>query len=352
MRTLGTVLVFALTGCAQGAALQTMPADDRGDVSTSGAGGAGAPDVGGEAGNQAGIGGAAGAGPADTGSPGTGGSPTSSDSGGSETEDAGPDGARSTDGSARDTGVVESGRPSGADAARGDAAADAAPRDAATDGIAGDAATGTVGLAAYWRFDEGAGSNAEDSSGLGHGATLTSAQWTTGRVGPFALRLSGIGQFAQTTTAVVNTSQPYSVMAWVQLSEMDAYQTAVGIDGVMVSAFYLQYRPEGPGVFAFTALPSDAPQPAIAVARSATAPLLNVWYHIAGVFDGANIKLYVNGVLQQTVEFTAPWMGTGSTSIGRSRYAGVNADFWPGFIDDVRIYSRALSDAEVGILAQ
>jgi hypothetical protein len=107
----------------------------------------------------------------------------------------------------------------------------------------------------------------------------------------------------QTTTAVVNTSRPYSVTAWVQLRQVDAnYHTAIGIDGVQVSAFFLQFRPEAPTPgFAFAALPSDAPAAATAVARATTTPMANVWYHLAGVFDGTIMKLYVNGAFQQSV---------------------------------------------------
>lgn len=361
-----SLLALALAGCAEGAALTTIPGDNGDDARTTGVGGtaseSGTPSANdGEAVDSSGMGGAgAGGARPDAGSTGTGGSVTGADSGssgsggggGTGTGGGGMGGGTSIDASARDTGVADT--SPGPDGARGDGAADApAPRDAAADVLAVDA--GTVGLEAYWRFDEGVGTNAADSSGRQRPATLMGgAQWTTGRVGSFALSLAGGTQFAQTTTAVVNTSRPYSVTAWVQLSVVDAnYRTAVGIDGTMVSAFFLQFRPDSatPG-FAFAALPSDAPAAATAIARARTSPLANTWYHVAGVFDGANVKLYLNGALQDTQPYATPWIATGSTSIGRSRYSGANADPWQGFIDDVHIFSRALSDAEIGLLAQ
>jgi hypothetical protein len=163
--------------------------------------------------------------------------------------------------------------------------------------------------------------------------------------------LNGTTEYAQATGAIVNTSRPYSVAAWVQLSQVNGFRTAVSIDGATVGAFFLQYRSDPPAALSFAALPSDAPAAASAIARALISPVAGTWYHLVGVYDGANLKLYLNGVLQQTVPYANAWVGAGTTAIGRSRYAGVNADFWPGLIDDVRIYSRALTDGDVAALA-
>jgi len=233
------------------------------------------------------------------------------------------------------------------DGSSGDA--QARPPDARADALA-DAPPGIVGFEAYFRFDEGVGTVALDGSGRNRPATLIGGGWAAGRVGPSALSLNGTTDFAQVTGAVVDTSRPYSVAAWVQLSQVGGFRTAVSVEGATVSAFFLQYRADT-ATFAFAALPSDAPVVASAIARAATSPVAGTWYHLAGVFDGANMSLYLNGVLQQTVPYTTAWVGNGNTVIGRARYTGANADFWPGLIDDVRIYSRALPGAEIAALA-
>ena len=71
----------------------------------------------------------------------------------------------------------------------------------------------------------------------------------------------------------------------------------------------------------------------------------NVWTHVAVVPDGrANIrKLYVNGALEAT-GIAAPGDGTGPLWIG----GGASTALWfQGKIDDVRIFERALSSAEI-----
>ena len=74
------------------------------------------------------------------------------------------------------------------------------------------------------------------------------------------------------------------------------------------------------------------------------------WHHVAGTFDGARVCLYVDGRLDMAAE--AP----GSIAINNANvFIGANAEkpnrCWSGRIDDVRIYSYALSDSEVAALA-
>jgi Concanavalin A-like lectin/glucanases superfamily/Chitobiase/beta-hexosaminidase C-terminal domain/Glucodextranase, domain B/Bacterial Ig-like domain len=74
--------------------------------------------------------------------------------------------------------------------------------------------------------------------------------------------------------------------------------------------------------------------------------LPNTWYHIVGTYDGSNIKIYINGQLQNSV----PASGTISTNtlnleIGRWRDA--YREYFNGLIDEVAIYKRALSATEI-----
>src|SRR5215472_2683775 len=68
-------------------------------------------------------------------------------------------------------------------------------------------------------FDEGTGNYAADSVG-DHPATLMGqAGWATGLVGPFALGLPGVaGSYADIASTVVDTTQSFSVAAWVKLN--------------------------------------------------------------------------------------------------------------------------------------
>ena len=76
------------------------------------------------------------------------------------------------------------------------------------------------------------------------------------------------------------------------------------------------------------------------------------WYHLVGVYNLAaqTIALYVNGALQATTAFTTPWQATGNTMIGQGMYCGGATDFVSGKIDDVALYSSALTAAQVAVL--
>jgi GH35 family endo-1,4-beta-xylanase len=203
----------------------------------------------------------------------------------------------------------------------------------------------TAVLKGHWNFDEGSGTAASDSSGNGNSGTLQpGASWAAGIVGPGAVALTGASDsFVNIPEAVVDTQQSYIVAAWVKLNALDTWQTAVSIDGVNNSGFYLQWRIDT-GKFAFTVTSADVPNPGGAYVSAQTAPTIGVWYHLVGVFDGTSIKLYVNGELQGVQPYSSSWTAHGATAIGRAKYNGSNVDFFNGQIDDVRIYQGTLID--------
>lgn len=201
---------------------------------------------------------------------------------------------------------------------------------------------GIDGIAVY-PFDENAGTVARDIVG-GHDATLVGgAMWTAGEHGS-ALAVNGSGQFADTGAALLNTEGSYSVSAWVKFNALgDGFQTIVSQDGGDHSAFYLQYSGADHRLaFSFIDQRVLAPQQ----------PQPNRWYHVVGVRDAASglVKLYVDGQLVAAQSMCLGEGSTGHTVIGRGQYGGNPVDFLNGAVDQVHIYDRALSDAEVSTL--
>ncbi|HET6711940.1 LamG-like jellyroll fold domain-containing protein [Amycolatopsis sp.] len=201
---------------------------------------------------------------------------------------------------------------------------------------------GIDGIAAY-PFDENAGTVAADAVG-DHDATLVGgASWTAGKSGS-ALAVSGAGQYADTGAALVNTEGSYSAAAWVRFNAVgDGFQTIVSQDGPSNSAFFLQYSGQDHRLaMSFVGTRALAP----------TAPEANRWYHVAGVRDAASgtLKLYVDGQLAATKSVCLGEASTGHTVIGRGKYGGNPVDFLNGAVDQVHVYDRALSDADVSAL--
>jgi hypothetical protein len=202
---------------------------------------------------------------------------------------------------------------------------------------------GTPGLTgiSYWPFDENGGSTATDEAGDNDGDLVNGPTWIPGKAGS-ALQFNGSNQFVDTKKKVLDTEVSYSASAWVKLDAADgAFQTAVSQDGPSSSAFFLQYS-GADRRFAMSFAGTRALAPAT--------PNAGEWYHLVGVRDKASdkLRLFVNGTLAG--EANACLGGGGSDGplvIGRARFGGNPVDYWRGAIDQVHVYDRALSDAEV-----
>jgi hypothetical protein len=80
-------------------------------------------------------------------------------------------------------------------------------------------------------------------------------------------------------------------------------------------------------------------------AFSSASPTLNVWQHIAGVWDGSVVSIYVNGVLSGTTSVTYSNFGVSSNTLIIGGNA-INENF-TGDIDEIRIWDRALCQGEI-----
>ncbi|MDX3072549.1 MGH1-like glycoside hydrolase domain-containing protein [Streptomyces sp. MI02-7b] len=191
-----------------------------------------------------------------------------------------------------------------------------------------------------WNLDEAAGSTAHDGSGA-HDAGLTGSPAWVGGVSGSAVQFDGANQYAQTAGPVVDTAGNFTVSAWVRLDRTGTFATAVSQDGTVSSGFYLQYS-AADRRFAFSTGEGRA--------LAGTEPQTGRWYQLVGVHDGdaGTYTLYVDGVRQSTVwtQLTGD-TADGPLAIGRAFSGGRTADPWPGTIDQVQVWDRALTTTDV-----
>ena len=202
-------------------------------------------------------------------------------------------------------------------------------------------------------LDEGAGTTASDASGNGNtGALLNGPTWTTG-TSAGALNFDGVNDtlYIANTASLNTVTTGVTVAAWV-------YRPANQSGGVSVVSrevgntyyehYYLgfengKYRwfVNTSSGYSDTTIGSQAP--------------VGQWLHLVGTYDGATVKLYVNGVLQ----FSTPHSGTFATdttglTIGASHNDASHApvEAFGGKVDEVDLYAQPLTQAEVLTLYQ
>jgi type II secretory pathway pseudopilin PulG len=206
--------------------------------------------------------------------------------------------------------------------------------------------TRSAGLVGYWTFDEGSGTVARDASGSGNNGTLTNGPtWQTGancRIGS-CLSFNGSTQYINLSSRPASTLGPISVAVWVYGNELKeaVMRSAVGdqagdwILGTGSDGSFMWYNWQGNGE-----RPNDRHNSATGLLTS------DAWHHIAVTWNGSTNKLYLNGsqVAVASTGSTSLWAQT-AHQIGRTWHT--EPFNWNGKIDDVRVYNRALSAAEI-----
>ncbi|MEW1721105.1 LamG-like jellyroll fold domain-containing protein [Streptomyces sp. NPDC093109] len=208
---------------------------------------------------------------------------------------------------------------------------------------------GTTAPVARFKLDETSGTSTADSSGANHtGTTGSGVKWNTDRGG--SADFDGTANaYAQTAGPVVNTSGSFTVSAWVKLKSTTANNTFVAQSGTSASGFQL-YFSTAYG-WTFNRHSSDSTGHSIIRSYSGTSAVTTgTWTHLTGVYDkeANQVRLYVNGAAVATTgTFTTPWEATGPLQIGRLLNNGAYSEQTNGSLDDIQVYSEALTPAQV-----
>ncbi len=245
-----------------------------------------------------------------------------------------------------------------------DAAPEAAPAiDAGIDSgsdVAVDAPSFALGcdapeLIAAWTFDEGSGTTAADCTGHLFAAQLKSdAGWAAGRDGGGgALALDGLSFAEIDNAAALRFPGPLTVMAWVQVRSLAANGRILassapnaGDPGVELT-FEKGPRPGDNRTNYLSVLSYDGQN---GVSADTSAILPGTWRHVAAVHDGSRLTIYLDGVVEDVVDAGTRRVADEPFYIGRRTDS--LCCFFIGYIDDARVYRRALPPEEIAALAK
>jgi peptidoglycan hydrolase-like protein with peptidoglycan-binding domain len=208
----------------------------------------------------------------------------------------------------------------------------------------------TTGLLGHWTFEEGSGGTTADSSGNNHTGTLNNGPtWQTGRVGTGALQFDGTDDSLTLATPSTLDSNTYTISFWINGSS--------GFSGTVFRLSNSSSDTANRSKYEIRTTPS------IIIFRTGdgssvadddtfnTTLTAGSWWHIVCTLDGSNVKnCYRNASLISTqtnnVDITlniptVSFIGTNRTTINPLY------NWFEGLIDDVRVYSRALSLADI-----
>jgi len=215
-----------------------------------------------------------------------------------------------------------------------------------------------AGLLTYLSFDEGAGTIAGDASGNGHAGSLVGPpQWVAGKVGGALQFGNGSHVLDDDAEDYINGLSAITIAVWIKSGVVDTdsgfiiFEEPAGNDrrGIRYDADggegdvnLLKYGME------YTGGSEEDESPANLQTTD--------WQHVAVTSaSGAGLSLYINGSLVIPEEDAGAATGviTGCTTliVGKGGKDEVNSAGWDGLIDELRIYGRALSAAEVMGLA-
>jgi Concanavalin A-like lectin/glucanases superfamily len=209
-------------------------------------------------------------------------------------------------------------------------------------------------LAGEWPLDEGGGQVAHDASGSGvdgrlgiaDGADGADPAWVPGIAG-WGLRFDGGDTLVLRDSAALEPAN-VTIEAWVRRQGTPgayAYVVSKGAVGCEFSSYGL-YTGVGRGMAFYV---SDGRGYVVSPAAAPAQVWDGAWHHVAGTFDGHTVRLYVDGAeigagspdhlaIEYGLESQAPYIGAYGGSCGLG---------FTGDIDDVRVWSSALTAAEI-----
>ncbi|MEK7618295.1 MAG: LamG domain-containing protein, partial [Patescibacteria group bacterium] len=215
--------------------------------------------------------------------------------------------------------------------------------------ILGTAATRLLAL----DFAENAGSTAYDRSGNGNNAALVnSPSWVAGQYGR-ALSFNGTSQYVNLgNSSTLRPAGAFSVAAWVNANASQvAYPQIISSgDNTGVTGWNL-YIQNGSNQGAASFIIKDSGAWGTCYALGTTNLKGAGWKFVVGTFDGTNIRIYVDGVLQtsDTCSGAIQYGTSPSAEVGRKFNTAADT-YFTGSIDEVALYSRVLTAAEIAAM--
>ena len=214
------------------------------------------------------------------------------------------------------------------------------------------------GLMGHWSFDDQNNPVVDDSGNANHGVN-NSATWVSNGILGGAMSFDGTDSYIEVADSLsLDITGPISMATWIKADPSQYFR--VGLIQKRPSLEPSQGYDLLLGELGRTNMElvvSNSPSPSIlGQVESNTAVTDNQWHHIAATYDGNVMRMYVDGLLENTTEWTTGYLTNDEPLFISMFQYGYNdghgnlSGSLNGDMDDVRIYNRALSAGEVASL--
>ena len=218
--------------------------------------------------------------------------------------------------------------------------------------IASGARQSKTGAIAWYKFDEGTGTKANNSGSAGNNlnGTLSNTSWNlNGKFGK-ALQFNGTSSYVNIPNSpnLDTSGNDFTVSAWVNPDLSQSAYIASKTDSGVTLGWYFRINTTGK-LFVRSRVGTNL---GVDATSNGSSIISNQWTHVSMIHSLLNntVKFYINGILQpityalQTFQSTDKLTNPSSLTIGSLSNAGL---FYKGLIDEPKIYNYALTIDEV-----
>ena len=220
--------------------------------------------------------------------------------------------------------------------------------------------TPIIPVVGYWRFDEGTGNVANDSSGYNNTALLVNAPiWENTYLAPvagnrYALQFDGANRAVSIADSASLRPTSFTLAGWFRWQSTPATSqslVAKRVGNTMFDSYQIFYDVGDRQLRGVLGTAAGFGADTV----FAWTPAEGTWYHLAFTFDNASkiAALYINGAQVATQNLGASFTigyDNGSLEVGRDNDNGQWVAFFTGQVDEVGLYNRALTPAEIAAL--
>lgn len=213
-----------------------------------------------------------------------------------------------------------------------------------------------TGLISHWKFDETSGTTAADSVGTNHGTIAGNPVWTAGKYGN-CLQFDGNGDYVNcgNNTSLKFGSSDFTISLWFNTTvigqDVTSWRSMLGWGSWASTgtSIYGRLNLHRTGGYLDTWWNN-----AERVTGSTSSLNSGTWHHLALTRSGNTFQYYLDGIADgssysNTVSFDLDVFLIGKAPDSITNFLGEADGQFNGKIDDVQVYNRALSVAEIGV---